>query len=744
MRSYLFSMTPSSVFRHPEIVLALGVGGILTMLVVPLPSAVVDVLLACNIAFGALILVAVLLSEKPLAVSSFPTLLLITTLFRVGLNVSTTRMILGEGRAGEVVEAFGTFVAKGDVVMGLMVFLVLTLVQLMVIGKGAERVAEVGARFTLDAMPGKQMSIDAALRNGALSEEEAEEKRTELGRESQFYGAMDGAMKFVKGDATVGLIVTALNLVAGLAIGVLRLEMTLGEAAETFAILTIGDGLVSQIPALLIALASGVLTTRVASKTPKEDLGRVLGTELFGSDKVLAVAAGFAGAIGLIPGLPLVPFAIIAAALGAGAMVSRRGGWTSLLSGEAGPSPAPALDPGAPAPEPGDASVEARSFAEEMRKRTEMLRAQKGIADQLSPAVRMVSIDLEPHLAGAMGYGRGDDANTPFQKVWLRDVRNNIFGQFGVHMPPSNTNTNPMPGLPKYGFRIRIKEVPVREVVFDPERVLVMAPPSELQKLGLPDVHPVECPDGRIGATIPYTLQQAVADTGTPTFDVNGFIALHLLEVVKAHLPELFGLDETLRLIEGLAKVYPGLVEALVPKVVRPAMLRDVLRQLLREQIPLRDLKSIVEALGEVSDTHADLATLTQHVRTALRLHITHTFTGGGRALGAVVLDDGIEAAIRDAVVDSPQGPYLALEPELAEEVAASVERTFQSIDRRGRPRVILTHGDIRMFVHRLLAPRARRPVAVLGFEEIDPDVRVQPLGRIRVGDGAERGALAA
>lgn len=743
MRAFLTHFAPTSLSRHPEVLLAFGVGGILAMLVVPLPPAILDVLLATNMALGALILVAVLLSEKPLAVSSFPTLLLITTLFRLGLNVSTTRMILGDGTAGEVVKAFGDFVAKGDVVMGLVVFLVLTLVQLMVIGKGAERVAEVGARFTLDAMPGKQMSIDAALRNGACTEEEAEDKRSELGRESQFYGAMDGAMKFVKGDATVGLIVTALNLIAGLAIGILRFDMSVGEAAETFAILTIGDGLVSQIPALLIALASGVLTTRVASKAPKEDLGRVLSEELFASHKVLAIAAVFALVIGLVPGLPLVPFAVIAAALGTAAFVASRGGLAAISGAQpdAQLSTGP-RDPGAPAPAIDDGSPEARSFADEMKKRTDMLKAQKALADQMAPAVRMVSVDIEPSLARAMGFGQGADTDTPFQKVWLRDVRNNVFGQLGVHMPPTNTNTNPMPGLPKFGFRIRIKEVPVREGVFDPERVLVMTPPSNLQKLSVPDVEPAECPDGRLGCTVPYALKDALADAGVPTFDVNGFLALHLLEAVKAHLPELFGLEETLKLVEGLSKVYPGLVKELVPRVVTPAMLRDVLRQLLREQIPLRDLKTILEALGEVADASVDLGTLTEHVRAALRLHITHTFTGGTRTLGAVVIDDAIEDLVRDAVMQGPRGAYLALEPELADEVVAAVERTFRSIDRAGRPRVLVARGDVRLFLHMLLAPRTQRPVAVLAYDEIDPDVRVQPLGKIRIGE--EPPALAA
>ncbi|MEL6189315.1 MAG: FHIPEP family type III secretion protein, partial [Myxococcota bacterium] len=334
---------------RPEVVLVAGVGSVLGMLVVPLPSSVLDVLLATHLAAAVLILVAVLVSGAPLAVSSFPTLLLFTTLFRLALNVSTTRLILSEGAAGEVVLAFGHFVARGDVVTGLVVFLILTLVQLMVIGKGAERVAEVGARFTLDALPGKQMSIDAALRSGAVTESEAEDRRRELARESQFYGAMDGAMKFVKGDATLSLLVTALNLVVGLGMGVWRLGLDLETAAETFALLTIGDGLVSQLPSLLIALASGVVTTRVRSGLePDETLGRTMQAELFGRPQVLALTALLAGAVGVVPGLPTLPFVLIASLLAGAAVVVSRGG-LGTPSGAPSSSDAPPAATGPPA-----------------------------------------------------------------------------------------------------------------------------------------------------------------------------------------------------------------------------------------------------------------------------------------------------------------------------------------------------------------------------------------------------------
>ena len=705
-------LSPSSLTRHPEVLLTIAVGIILGILIVPVPTAVLDILLATNMAFAALILVSVLLSEKPLAVSSFPTLLLITTVFRLGLNVSTTRSILSEGTAGEVVDAFGHFVARGDVAMGLVVFIVLTLVQLMVIGKGAERVAEVGARFTLDAMPGKQMSIDAALRNGAITEKEAEDKRVELGRESQFYGAMDGAMKFVKGDATVGIVVTVINLIAGLLIGVFRFDMTLFQAAETFAILTIGDGLVSQIPSLLIALASGMLTTRVASNIPKHDLGRVLGAELLGSPKVLGLSALFALAIGLVPGMPTVPFVIIATALAVGAFLAHRQAHAALHAQE--------TDKGA-------------DFDKALEERKKMAKAQKAVSDQLAPTVPIVGIDLDSSLSKALGFGQGQDDETELMSDWMSQVRDAIFSESGVRLPGVRVKSF-CPGLSSNTAIFKIKDVPVAVESFRPDRALALASVDDIKKLGVEGEAAVNPLSDGPACLIAPELTQSVTGAGVQVLTCAGVISLFLVKVARDHVSEFIGLQETAEGLKRLEQVCPELVSELVPNVVSVSQLRDVLRQLVRERVSIRDLKSILEGLGQLADRSADIITLTNHVRSCLALQLTHQLAGSSLRLGVVILEPLVEELIGDSIVHTQSGSHVALEPEMRDTLMRSLERTFRPIQRAGVKAVLITQSSIRFFVHSLLEMEGKLPnVAVVSYDELRSDLILQPLGCVRM-----------
>jgi type III secretion protein V len=698
--------------RHPDVALAILIAGVCGMMILPLPSLLVDVLLATNLAFAALILVAAVMAERPLAMSTFPSLLLITTLFRLALNVSTTRMILSQGRAGDVVEAFGRFVVRGELVVGCTVFLVITLVQFLVIAKGAERVAEVGARFTLDAMPGKQMSIDAALRAGAISDDEAQAKRLELGRESQFYGAMDGAMKFVKGDAIAGLVIIALNLIAGLTLGVVRDDLELARALDTYAILAVGDGLVSQIPALLITVAAGVLTTRVDGRG-KNDLAASLREELSAQPKVLFVGAGFALALGLIPGLPLLPFAIIGAVLAIAGARARSAKHKTV-----------------------EATQAEGSFQRSLDKKVQQAKAQRAAADNVAPAVPPIGIDLDRVLSQALGFGPGvSDADTELLGALIPQLRDAMYLETGIRFPGIRVRSN-VPELPAKTCVVRIKDVPVLETVVEIDRAMAVESPARLKRLGVEATaapHPLS---GIEVGLVPLAKQSALEAAGVSAWSPAGVVALHLAAQLKKNARAFVGLQETAEMIERLEKVYPALVRETVPKIVSLRELTDVLRRLADEGISIRDLKTVLECLADHAGHQNDGVMLTESVRSAMALQIGHAYAGLSGRLSVVLLDPALEDAVRSAITHVPGGSYVALEPELRRGLLQAVARTLQPVVRAGVRPIILTHAEIRRYLRKLLEEDLP-DVAVLSFSELPPQMTVQPLGRVTLSDSA-------
>lgn len=698
---------PSGLQHHPDVVLAAAVALILGLLVLPVPPAVLDVLLAANIAAAALVLVAVLLSERPLALSTFPSLLLVTTLARLALNVSSTRLILGRGQAGELVEAFGQFVVRGDMIMGLVVFAILVLVQLLVIGKGAERVAEVGARFTLDALPGRQMSIDAALRAGTITDDQADEQRRELQRESQFHGAMDGAMKFVKGDAIAGLVIIALNLVAGLGIGVFRHGLEVPEAARVYSILTVGDGLVAQIPALLVTLSAGVLTTRVASETPRMDLGRSLGRELFGRPKALAIAAAFCVMLGVVPGLPAVPFLSVAALFAFGA-VRTSGGFGARVAAKA---------------------------RENLERRIRAAEVPKPVSDP-APAVSPIAVDLDPELSAALGIAGGDEAQSELVKVLLPQLRNAIFLETGVRIPGVRVRAQ-VETLPRQTVLIRVKEVPVAVEAVNTNAALVLQPPSQLTERGFtarPAVHPVH---GRPGASeVDPATADALTAQGVNVWRPAGVVALHVARVAREHLPTFVGLHETHDLLERARQVYPTLVAEVVPALISLARLAEVLRRLVEERVSIRDAKSILEAIAERGDREDPAWRLTEHVREALALQLAHDHAGPGGKLAVVVLEPTLEAQIRASLVEGPSGPEPALAPELRAAVLEAAGRALRPLIEAGRSPVLLTHPDVRPWV-RAIVGAAVPEVVALSARELPPRLPVEPVGQLSAGSAS-------
>ncbi|MBK6683718.1 MAG: type III secretion system export apparatus subunit SctV [Deltaproteobacteria bacterium] len=710
----LEALPVAQIGRHPDLILAIGVSAIVAMLIMPLPMPLVDVLLALNLALAAVILVASLMSDKPLAISTFPTLLLITTLFRLALNVSTTRSILTKASGGEVVRAFGEFVLKGDVVVGMVIFLVITLVQFMVIAKGAERVAEVGARFTLDAMPGKQMSIDAAVRSGSITEEEGQLRRDELGRESQFHGAMDGAMKFIKGDAIAGLIICAINLIAGFAIGVLRNGMDGATAAQTYSVLTVGDGLVSQIPALLVTLASGVLTTRVAGAAKvKGGLAGSLQSELFANPKVLFVGAGLALALAVVPGFPTVPFLVIGLSL-AGLGATKHAAARKI--------------------ERETQESQAQTFQKSLDQKVQQAKAQRAHVDHLAPTVVPIAIDLDPVLSERLGFGQQGDDETELLGVYLPQIRDSIFLETGVRIPGVRVRSN-VKSLEPGAFVIRINEVPLAKDVVPLEGLIALESPDRLRRLGLDaqaTFHPIT---GGVASIVPAEQAQALKDAGIPVRNLSAVVACAAARLLRRNVKLFVGLQETSESLERLQKVCGTLVKEVVPRIIGVAQLADILKRLVDEDVSIRDLKSILEALAVYGPHETNPVQLTELIRGALAQQIAHSFAGMGGRLGVVLLDDVLEDSIRGAICHSPGGSYLALEPQLRVAAIQAIAKTLSPVVQAGTRPVILTNADVRRYVRKLVEEDLV-DVSVLSYQELPSQVVIQALGRVSLGEG--------
>ena len=714
MRGYISALlSPTAV--HVELFFVLGIGLVLGFMLVPLPSQILDLLLAASIGLAFLILFAALLSVKTLTLSSFPTLLLFATLLRLGLNVSTTRMILTEARAGDVVKAFGQFVAQGDLAVGVSIYILITLIQLLVIGRGAERVSEVAARFTLDAMPGKQMSIDASSRSGSISEEEAEFRRAELAREAQFYGAMDGAMKFVKGDATLGLIVTFLNLCIGMAIGVLRFDMSLSDSMQSFALLTIGDGLVSQLPALLIALAAGVVTTRVISSVDPKSLGSTLGYELFQDPRAIGLVTIFLFLLCGVPGIPKFPFACVGLIF---LITAARFGRHNFI-----------------------ANLRSREHRlDDLDSRKKMVEVQKSESDELLPTVPVVSIDIDSQLSSTLGFGIGQDEHTELMSQFIPEVRDAIFAETGVNLPGVRVRSF-VQGLAPNTVVYKIKDIPVSVESIELSLALSLASPEELLRLGV-ESKPVTNPvSGAQAAYVDLALKPELSAAGVSVWEPAGVVALHLLRISRENIFEFIGLQETADLVDRLKQVSPELVEAFVPRSISYAQLRDVLKQLLRENVSIRDLKTILEAIGDVAHQATDTISLVERARMGLSRQIAHHLAGGSGRIAAATIDPELEDHIRGAIVETPQGAHLALDPELRSAFQKATAHILLPMRQIGVQPTLMTQPDVRFFVRSLL--ENEHTLNVVSYLELPADVIIHPVGCVRLGATHETAAKA-
>jgi type III secretion protein V len=686
--------------KYSDIGLAGVVVLIVGMMIIPLPTFILDLLIAVNMAAAVtLLLVAIYVSEA-LKIATFPTLLLLTTLFRLAIEVSATRLILVKADAGHLIHAFGNFVVAGNLVVGAVIFFILTIIQFIVISKGSERVAEVGARFTLDAMPGKQMSIDAELRAGHIDHNEARRRRNMLSRESQFFGSMDGAMKFVKGDAIAGIIVLLTNVVGGLIIGIVMRGMEAGEAARVYTILTIGEGLVAQIPALIISTAAGIIVTRVASEEEGGNLGAEIGSQILGQPKALMISAGLLVLLALVPGMPKIPFFILAALIGGvGYRLMRADRPAPVAPGGAQPSAAAAAQPGAKEKPPGAKN------------------------EPPSPVLTPIALEMSAALGGAFN---SDGTGGRFVKELLPLLRERVFNELGIPMPAVRIRPG-IPGLPPGGYVIKLQEVTMGRGELLIGGGLSADTPERLAEMGIRG-QAGQLPEGGGGTWIASTDLPRAKAAGVQALGPEEVVIRHLIHLMRRYGYEFIGIQETQILIDGLERTHPALVREVVPKLVSPVLLSDVLKRLAEEQVSVRGLREILGALAEWAPVERDPVALTEHVRSALRRQITAKYAGPSGSLPVFLLDPMIEETIRESIHKTATGSYLALEPALSRDILAAVGRTMSGVQMA----VILTSAEIRRYVRRLV--EAEYPqLAVLSYQELSPETQLQPLGRIKV-----------
>ncbi|MBA2665073.1 MAG: type III secretion system export apparatus subunit SctV [Bradymonadaceae bacterium] len=692
------------ISRYSDIALAAMVIGIIGMLIIPLPTFVLDLLLTLNITLAVTLLMVSLYIPSALKIAAFPSILLITTLFRLALNVSSTRLILLQADAGQVIESFGNFVVQGNYIVGAVIFLILTLIQFLVIAKGSERVSEVAARFTLDAMPGKQMSIDADLRAGAFDLSEARRRRALVQKESQLYGAMDGAMKFVKGDAIAGIIMTAINIVAGIVIGVVQMEMGAGEAAKTYTLLTIGDGLVSQIPAILIATTSGIIVTRVASEEESDHLGADIFAQLMAQPKAIAIAATLVTLLALVPGLPTVPFLTMGAIVGLLA-------FGLFKSDAAGSTLTPAE------------AQQVQSVHDEAREGARQARV-------MIPALTPLSVDIGIGLSASLE-GEGEK--------WLREMipsmREGIFFERGVKVPGIRVRTESVACAPRE-FVISIDEVPIDTGQVPAERVLVNEQPSGLAVFKVEasaTTHPVS---GQPASWVEKSEAAALEEAGYSTWDEAGYILLRLTAALRKHAHGFVELQMVQSMLEQLEGPYPAAVQEVVPRLIGLQDLTEILRRLAAEGISLRNLPRVLQILAERARKNKDAVLLTEDVREGLRRYITHKYAGKDGSVIVYLMDREVEEAILGAIRTTEAGSFLAMAPDMTRAILQCVSQQVQRDVEAGRAPILLTDQRIRRFLKRLIALEVPNAV-VLAYQELDPALKIQPLGRIGFKEGS-------
>lgn len=697
----------SRIARFSDLILAFSIILILTLMILPMPPIALDGLIAINLTVSISLLMVAIYIPSAVHLSIFPSLLLFTTLFRLGLNISTTRGILLNADAGDVIFAFGNFVVGGNYVVGFIIFLIITLVQFIVITKGAERVAEVAARFTLDALPGKQMSIDADMRSGMLDAQQARQRRLELQRESQLYGAMDGAMKFVKGDAIASIVITVINLIGGVIIGAVSHGLTISESLQTYALLSIGDGLVSQIPALMISISAGVVTTRVTSDAAA-NLGKDITGQLLKQPKGLLLAAFAVMLLGMLPGFPLAPFFLLSVLLGGVSYslwsAERKRQEQLVQSGMAGIS---ADKPTA------ETSIDGHSVVS------------GGGVDSFSLALPVI-LECGPYITEtirAQGRGLG------FIEHMIPKMRQALYHDLGVRFPGVHVRVD-SPSLEREEYSILLNEVPVIRGRVLEGYVLTNETEDTLNRYNIPFKsykNQLNLPSIWVQERYVEILEKA----GIRYWKTLEVIILHVSYFFTFYANEFVGIQEIRSMLEFVEKSYPDLVKE-VTRLIPLQKLTDIFKRLIQEQISIKDLRTILESLTEWAQTEKDTVLLTEYVRSSLKRYISYKYSMGQSIISVYILDPEIEDMIRGAIKQTSAGSYLALDPDSVQLILQSVRNTVAPPQPGGQAPVILTAIDVRRFVRKLVEMEMQ-DVSVVSYQEIIPEIRIQPLGRIQL-----------
>jgi flagellar biosynthesis protein FlhA len=688
------------LLKHTDLLAAVAVVMVVTMLVVPLPPMLLDLLITLNISAALTVVVATMYLGKALDFASFPSLLLLTTMFRLAINVSVTRLILTTGDAGSVVKAFGEFVVSDNVVVGLVIFLILVVIQFVVVTNGAGRVAEVGARFTLDAMPGKQMAIDADLNAGLITDDQARGRRSEIAREADFYGAMDGASKFVKGDAMAAVIITAINLVGGIVVGMLQHHLSFAEATHQFSLLTVGDGLAAQIPALLISVATGIIVTRAASD---RDLGSDIAGQILRQPKAPQVAAAVICLFALVPGLPKLPFLAIGGLLGAIA-------W-SVRNGAPG---AEELDSAAAAGRVGSDSQAALL---------------SGGTPKSDEALERLSVDA---LELAIGFGLvplvdGSSGGTLLRRVSM--IRRQIAGELGIVIPAVRIHDEL--GMESHEYLLKVRGSEVARGRIMPGHLLAMDPGDAAGGLqGLPTTEPAF----GLPAVWVHGSDRAEAEAlGYTVVDAESMIVTHLTETIRAHAAELLTRQDVKTLLDQLKETNAAVVEEVVPEALSLGEIQRVLQSLLSEGVAVRDLGTIMEAIGDRARITRDTGLLTEYARQALGRAITAPHLDEQLRLRAITLDPAIEQEVATSITQTTDGEYLAIDPPRAQAIVGALRAQVEHATARGtggRVPVLLCSARVRRHLRRLIA-QAQPQLPVCSYNEIAPGVNVETIGVI-------------
>lgn len=684
----VFTQRLRKALGYTDIIIAALIISIVLIIVIPVHPNVLDILLTLSLTIGAIIILTTMFITRPLQFSVFPSLLLVVTLFRLALNISSTRLILGEGSAGQVIAAFGNFVVGGNYVVGFIVFVIIAIIQFVVITNGASRVAEVAARFTLDAMPGKQMSIDADLNAGIITEQEAKERRETIQREADFFGAMDGSSKFVKGDAIAGIIIVIINILGGLIIGVWQRGLEITQALQVYTLLTVGDGLVTQVPALLVSTATGILVTRAATG---QSLGKDLSEQLFAFPKVIALAAVILAILGILPGLPWLPFLILSAATGFTAY---------LLHNE-------------------EKRKQFEKDEQELHRGTRETKEPENVLTLMQ--VDTLEIEIGYNLIPLTDENQQGDLLDR-----LSAVRRQCARELGIYVKPIRIRDNLQLEANSYRFKIRGNEIASGQIL--PGYYLAMSPGDEtIEVNGIATTEPTF---GLPAWWVNEEVKEQLEMQGFTVVDAATVLITHLTEFIKAHAHELLGRQEVKELLDLVQETNPAAVEGLVPDTLSLGEVQKVLQNLLAERIPIRDLVTIFETLANRSAVSKDLDYLTESLRAVLARTISRTYAPEGKLI-VVTVDLALEERIKKSIQQTSDGVYPALAPEVTEHIYQQLEKYSEDFNLLGLQPIVLCSSRIRMAFRRL-TERFMPGLVVLSLNELVPELDVEAIGMVK------------